>query len=93
MRWVASLDNCKVILSGMTTEEQVEDNLATFSHLEPLNEAELAVVDEVRRGDSGAGICQLHGLSILHALSVWGGYPAQFPNDEPVCDVQQRVFP
>ena len=48
MRWVASLDNCKVILSGMTTEEQVEDNLATFSHLEPLNEAELAVVDEVR---------------------------------------------
>lgn len=48
MRWVASLDNCKVILSGMTTEEQVEDNLETFSHLEPLNEAELAVVDEVR---------------------------------------------
>ena len=48
MRWVASLDNCKVILSGMTTEEQVEDNLATFSHLEPLNEAELAVVDDVR---------------------------------------------
>ena len=48
MRWVASLDNCKVILSGMTTEEQVEDNLATFSHLEPLNEAELAVIDDVR---------------------------------------------
>jgi len=38
----------RVILSGMTTEEQVEDNLATFSHLEPLNEVELAVVDEVR---------------------------------------------
>ncbi|MEI3406344.1 MAG: hypothetical protein V8Q79_07165 [Christensenellales bacterium] len=35
MRWGASLDNCKVIF-GMTTEEQVEDNLATFSHLEPL---------------------------------------------------------
>lgn len=36
MRWVASLNNCKIILSGMTEEDQVADNLATFSHLEPL---------------------------------------------------------
>lgn len=48
MRWVASLPNCRVILSGMSDEEQVEDNLATFDHPEPLSERELSVVDEVR---------------------------------------------
>ncbi|MBQ2948143.1 MAG: aldo/keto reductase [Clostridia bacterium] len=48
MRWVGSLDNCAVILSGMSNEEQVEDNLATFTHFEPLSEAEMKVVDEVR---------------------------------------------
>ena len=47
MRWVGSLDNCKVILSGMSNEEQVDDNIATFTDFEPLSEAELKVVDEV----------------------------------------------
>lgn len=48
MRWVASLNNCKIILSGMTEEDQVADNIATFSHLEPLGERELAVIEDVR---------------------------------------------
>ena len=48
MRWVARLNNCKIILSGMTEEDQVADNLATFSHLEPLGERELAVIEDVR---------------------------------------------
>lgn len=47
MRWVGSLDNCKVILSGMSNEEQVEDNIATFTNFEPLSEQEQAVVSEV----------------------------------------------
>ena len=32
----------------MTEEDQVVDNLATFSHLEPLGERELAVIEDVR---------------------------------------------
>ncbi len=48
IRWVASLPNCRIILSGMSDEAQVEDNLKTFDHVEPLTERELAVVDEVR---------------------------------------------
>ncbi len=48
MRWVGSLDNCKVILSGMTTEEQVEDNIATFEHFEPLSAREQEIVASVR---------------------------------------------
>ncbi|MBQ7785459.1 MAG: aldo/keto reductase [Clostridia bacterium] len=49
MRWVATLDNCKLILSGMSTEEQVEDNLNTFAHVQKLTQEELEVIDEVRR--------------------------------------------
>lgn len=48
MRWVGSLENCRVILSGMTTEEQLEDNLATFEHFEPLSEREQQIVADVR---------------------------------------------
>ena len=33
----------------MTNEEQVEDNLATFTQPEPLSEREMAVIDEVRK--------------------------------------------
>jgi len=49
MRWAAELDNCKVILSGMSSEEQVADNLATFSSLRPLEESEMQTIGEVRR--------------------------------------------
>ena len=49
MRWVGSLPNCRIILSGMSAEEQVEDNLATFEHFEPLSEREQQVVADVRR--------------------------------------------
>ena len=48
MRWVGSLDNCRVILSGMTSEEQVEDNLATFDRFEPLSEREQEIVAKTR---------------------------------------------
>lgn len=48
MRWVASLDNCRIILSGMSDEEQVADNLRTFSDSPSLNEAQMQVVGQVR---------------------------------------------
>ena len=44
MRWVGSLPNCRIILSGMSDEAQVEDNLATFADFEPLSEAEQALI-------------------------------------------------
>lgn len=49
MRWCGSLDNVKVILSGMSTMEQVEDNLKTFSDFKPLSEEETAVVEKVAK--------------------------------------------
>ena len=48
MRWVASLDNCRIILSGMSDEAQVADNLATFSGENRLSEADQQVVAQVR---------------------------------------------
>lgn len=46
MRWVGTHPNIKVILSGMSTPSQVEDNLRTFSPFQPLNEEEGLVVEE-----------------------------------------------
>lgn len=48
MRWVASQPNCRIILSGMSDENQVADNLRTFSEFTPLTEREMKTVDEVR---------------------------------------------
>ncbi len=47
MRWCGTLDNVKVILSGMSSMEQVEDNLKTFSDFKPLNDEEKAIVQDV----------------------------------------------
>ncbi len=48
-RWVGSLPNVKVILSGMSTMEQVKDNLTTFTNFKPLNEEEHSIISKVRR--------------------------------------------
>jgi len=48
-RWVGSLPNVKVILSGMSTFEQVEDNIKTFTNFQPLNETELKIIEETRK--------------------------------------------
>ena len=45
-RWVMSLDAVQVVLSGMTTDDQMADNLATFIESKPLDEAGWAVVEK-----------------------------------------------
>jgi len=47
LRYVASLDGVMTILSGMSNEEQMTDNLSTFTSFEALNEEEKRVLDEV----------------------------------------------
>ena len=47
LRWVGSHKNVHVILSGMSAEDQLTDNLATFDHFEPLSPAENAAVESV----------------------------------------------
>lgn len=47
IRWVESLPQVAVVLSGMSDLQQLEDNVATMTHFEPMNEQELAAIDRV----------------------------------------------
>lgn len=47
MRFVGSLPGVGTILSGMSNEEQVADNIATFSNFEPLTDEDKKVIDAV----------------------------------------------
>ena len=83
-RWVASLPNVKVVLSGMTTLEQVEDNLKTFSQFKPLNQLEQDTIDRVVKevnnhifnGCTGCRYCMPcpAGVFIPHCFRIWNDY-------------------
>ncbi|MBP5443304.1 MAG: aldo/keto reductase [Treponema sp.] len=47
LRYVGSLEGVITILSGMSNEEQMDDNLKTFTNFEPLTDDELKIIDEV----------------------------------------------
>lgn len=84
LRWVASLSNVKVVLSGMSSMEQVEDNLATFNKFRPLNDKEAGTIQEivdlinsrVKSGCTGCGYCLPcpAGVAIPANFRVWNTY-------------------
>ena len=84
LRWVGSLPGVKVILSGMTTMEQVEDNLKTFSPFHPLSEKEQKEIDDlvaliksrVQNGCTGCRYCMPcpAGVDIPGNFRVWNTY-------------------
>ena len=47
LRYVASLPGVMTVLSGMSTEEQMEDNIATMTDFEPVTDEEMRIIDEV----------------------------------------------
>lgn len=47
MRFTASLPGVEMVLSGMTDEAQMEDNLATMMDFEPLDDADIALLERV----------------------------------------------
>jgi hypothetical protein len=83
-RWVASLSNVKVVLSGMSNEKQVTDNLATFGAFQPMNEAENKAVDavakalrkRVKNGCTGCSYCMPcpSGVNIPFNFEIWNEY-------------------
>ena len=48
LRFVGSLPGVMTILSGMSTEEQMKDNIGTFTDFNPLTADELELIDKVR---------------------------------------------
>lgn len=84
LRWVASKPQVKVVLSGMSTEEQLKDNLETFMNFEPLSEQELEAVyniseeikSRIKNGCTGCRYCMPcpFGVNIPKNFSVWNNY-------------------
>lgn len=91
LRYVASLDNVKVVLSGMSTFDQVKDNLDTFNHFEPLSPKELSLVEDVakaikartKNGCTGCAYCMPcpFGVNIPGNFKIWNEY-AMYGNVE-----------
>ena len=84
LRWVASKPQVKVVLSGMSTEEQVKDNLETFGNFEPMTELENQTVSEVvkevksriKNGCTGCKYCMPcpFGVNIPGNFSLWNHF-------------------
>ena len=49
VRFAASLDEVKVVLSGMSTLEQVDDNVSYMENFVPLSAGEQATIEEARK--------------------------------------------
>lgn len=81
LRWVGSHKNVHVILSGMSAENQLTDNLNTFAHFEPLTDAETAAVENaaailrsrIKIGCTGCRYCMPcpMGVDIPDNFSIW----------------------
>lgn len=55
LRFAASLPNAQVVLSGMSTMEQVEDNVATFSDFKALDDTDKRLLSRVAAAYSSSG--------------------------------------
>ena len=84
LRWVGTHENVKVVLSGMSTEEQVKDNLQTFAPFKPLSEEEQTLIknvvktvnSRVKNGCTGCSYCMPcpFGVDIPANFSIWNEY-------------------
>lgn len=84
LRWVASLPNVKVILSGMSNMKQVDDNLSTFGEFKKLTEKEQQAVTEavkvlqkrMKNGCTGCSYCMPcpAGVDIPSNFRIWNDY-------------------
>ncbi|WP_313529629.1 aldo/keto reductase [Anaerotignum sp.] len=84
LRFVGGLPNVKVVLSGMSSMEQVQDNIKTFSSFTPLSEGENRVIQEIKEtmqarvqnGCTGCGYCMPcpQGVNIPENFKVWNTY-------------------
>ena len=84
LRFVGSLPNVKGVLSGMTTMEQLTDNLNTFTDFRPLNEKEKETIEDivklinsrVQNGCTGCRYCMPcpAGVNIPENFRAWNTY-------------------
>ncbi len=83
-RWLAGQDGIRVVLSGMSSADQVAENLRVFDKPAALSARELAAFDEVaveirsrvRNRCTGCGYCMPcpSGVAIPWNFAVWNGW-------------------
>lgn len=84
LRWVANLPNVKVVLSGMSSREQLEDNLKTFNVFKPLDLHEQNIIEDISKtlksrvnnGCTGCNYCMPcpKGVDIPYNFRIWNNY-------------------
>jgi hypothetical protein len=86
LRFIASLPNVQIVLSGMSTMDQLEDNIATFADFKPLSDAEretlrraIAAAGWRRSGTANCTACRYclpcpAGLSIPGIFKIYNSY-------------------
>ena len=84
LRWVGSLPNVKVVLSGMSAPEQVRENCSIFERFEPLNDREHDAIQKaseifrkrIRNGCTGCKYCMPcpAGVNIPENFKIWNEY-------------------
>lgn len=103
LRWVGTKPQVKVILSGMSSEEQVRDNLSTFGQFEPLSAKESATVDEVveevkSRVNIGCTRCRYcmpcpFGVDIPRNFAIWNQFGMYSNEGEAKWNYYQNMKP
>ena len=63
-RWLMTLPNVKMILSGMSNMEQVLDNVKTFTHEKPLTDYETNLLFEIAEGMKDSLPCTACGYCL-----------------------------
>ena len=84
LRWVGSLPNVKVVLSGMSNFEQLEDNLKTFGEFKALSKEEADTISDiveliksrVKNSCTGCAYCMPcpFGVDIPGTFRIWNTY-------------------
>lgn len=77
IRYVAGMEGIITVLSGMSSVEQMKDNLSYMSKFEPLNEAEKAVMEKAKEE-----VKNIKGIACTGCHYCTDGCPASIPIPE-----------
>lgn len=92
IRFAASLPNVLTVLSGMSTPEQVEDNLKTLTDFRPLSDAERAVLAEAISAFRASGTVPCTGCRYCMDCPAGVDIPRVFAVYNQFCLDRDKMF-
>ncbi len=84
IRFVASLPNVMMVLSGMSTPEQMQDNLSFMRDFKPLSPAERDAVHRARSRSSRSTASSARAATTARPAAPWACHPRDLPGHERV---------